>query len=1792
MSHLRRTLWLAALASILGPASAQQVKQARGALDDLAIDDATSHVAPLPIDADVAASTPATDAFRRFREEQGGSWKMFLDRLTGQPTLIEGSGIPWIAGSENPIDGGGGRIETSAPAGKPLMVAKARAMVAAYPDLFGARNEDLVVNDVATGPVLGYLYFVHLGWTYHGIPVEGAQVVFRVNHGNLVQLGTDMISRSIEDLDPVAAVPRDEAWAIVKAYARFGSEDIVVDAGHLVVAPVAAYASPDPTAPAPIAYRLEWVLSFRRADEMGTWQARVDAHSGSIVSFQDGNAYGQIQGGTYVTDRPQVEQSHPFPFADYGAGLYANAAGTFPGNVGTSTMNGQFVSISDTCGAASLAANAAGLIDFGTSAGTDCTTPGFGGNGNTHSSRTQYFNVEAIREKARAYLPANIWLAGQLGVNVNIQQTCNAYWDGLTLNFFRSEGGCGNTGELPGVSLHEWGHGLDQNDGNGLGACTESYADISWIVMGHVSCIGSGFFNASNCTGYGDPCLSCTGIRDHDFAKHQSGTPATPLGFDIPNCPGGGGPCNREGHCESATSSQALWDLAVRDLTAWGMDQDSAWMLVDKLWFASRPTAAGGFFTCANNNSCSNGQMFDVFRVVDDCDGNLANGTPHASAIFSAMSRHQIACTTVNNTDNNCACPALAAPSLSGVAGNNQNVLNWNAVAGAASYDVLRNEVGCSAGFIVIANTAATTYTDTFAVNGFTYYYRVQARAATAACPSSLVSNCVALTPVTGCPTITLSPGSLPGGLIGVPYSQTVSASGGTAPYTFAITAGSLPPGLLLNANTGVISGVPTTPGTYNFTVTATDAGGCTGNRAYQIVINCPGITVSPGSLPNGSIGVPYSQTVTASGGTPPFTFAVTTGALPPGLGLNANTGVVSGIPTTAGTFNFTITATDALGCTGTQAYSIVINCGSVTLNPGTLPSGTVGVPYSQTVTASGGAAPYTFALTAGALPPGLGLNANTGVISGTPTTAGTYNFTITATDSAGCTGSQAYTVVINCGVVTVNPGTLPNGTVGVPYSQTVTASGGTAPYTFAVTAGALPPGLGLNANTGVVSGTPTTPGTYNFTITATDAVGCTGNQAYAVVISCGTITVSPGALPSGTVGVPYSQTVTASGGTAPYTFAVTAGALPPGLALNGATGVLSGTPTVAGTFNFTVTATDAVGCTGSLAYSLVINPPSCPTITLSPATLPNGQVGTPYSQTISASGGTAPYTFAVTAGALPPGLALNGATGVLSGTPTVAGTYNFTVTATDSAGCAGGLAYQIVVNCPAIAVNPAALPNATVGVAYSQTITASGGVGPYTFAVTAGALPPGLALAAGGVLSGTPTTAGTFNFTVTATDASGCTGNRAYTLVVNPPGCPTITVLPASLPNGTVGQAYSQTITASGGAAPYTFGVTAGAVPAGLALSAGGILSGTPSAVGTSSFTVTATDSAGCAGARAYAVTISVIVDHVVGAGLGQPNPNRVRVYTGAGTATTVDFLAYGGGQWGTNVASGNIDGGSDAEILTGPGPGTSYGPQVRGFTRAGVGMGKVNYYAYGTLRYGVNVASGDVDNDGFAEILTGAGPGVVFGPHVRGWDFDGVVLTSIGKISYFAYGMLQYGVNLSGARLDGDGFSEIETGPGPGPTFAPTVRGWDYDGVTVTAINKVNFNAFATMQYGVNVASGDFDADGFGEIAATPGPGPGASFPSRFLGFNYDAANVTALSGFDVTPFATFFGGRVGAGDTSQDGRDDLLTGAGRDPAADASVKDYGYNGSALAQLPGSFNPFPGGTYGVNANAGSLGY
>ncbi len=355
------------------------------------------------------------------------------------------------------------------------------------------------------------------------------------------------------------------------------------------------------------------------------------------------------------------------------------------------------------------------------------------------------------------------------------------------------------------------------------------------------------------------------------------------------------------------------------------------------------------------------------------------------------------------------------------------------------------------------------------------------------------------------CPTITVGPASLPNGVVGEPYSQTVTASGGATPYGFAVSAGSLPTGLSLDSTTGALTGNLTGAGSFTFTITATDANGCAGATAYSVVVtSCPTITVSPASLSSGTAGVAYSQTFTQTNGQGAITWSES-GTLPAGLTFNASTATLSGTPGQTGSFPITVTATDKYGCTGSQSYTLIIVCPTITVSPASLSSGTTGVAYSQTFTQTGGIGTITWS-ESGTLPTGMSFTA--GMLSGTPTQTGSFPITVTATDSDNCTGSQSYTLNVVCPTITVTSSPTPvpaSGAVGDAYGPvTFSATGSSATYRFS-SSGTLPPGLTLTDNgsgTATLSGIPTAAGTYVFSVVATDAYGCSGSLSVNVFIS------------------------------------------------------------------------------------------------------------------------------------------------------------------------------------------------------------------------------------------------------------------------------------------------------------------------------------------------------------------------------------------------------------------------------------------------------------------------------------------------------------------------------------------------------------------------------------------------------------------------------------------------------------------------------------------------------------------
>jgi PKD domain len=348
-------------------------------------------------------------------------------------------------------------------------------------------------------------------------------------------------------------------------------------------------------------------------------------------------------------------------------------------------------------------------------------------------------------------MPGNAWLNGQVTANVNNTGTCNGFWNGSSIQLYQAvAGACGASGEEPGFILHEYGHGLDQNDGGSFEfATSEAYSDLIAAITLHNSCIGPGFRTA-NCGAYGDACTACTGLRDIDWARHVSGTPHTVANYTQAYCNfGSGGPCGGEVHCESHVASEAVWDFANRDLPSPG--SAAAWNALERLWYLSRSSSTNAF-TCNSgsipytSHGCNVGSWWKTMRAVDDDDGNLANGTPHSAALFAAFNRHGIACASDPGAATSFrGCTQPAVPALSLTSGNNQVTVSWSGSTGI--YDVYRNETGCNAAFTRIGNdVAGSSLVDNGVATGSTYYYQVVAHPGGNEACASAPSACQAIT--------------------------------------------------------------------------------------------------------------------------------------------------------------------------------------------------------------------------------------------------------------------------------------------------------------------------------------------------------------------------------------------------------------------------------------------------------------------------------------------------------------------------------------------------------------------------------------------------------------------------------------------------------------------------------------------------------------------------------------------------------------------------------------------------------------------------------------------------------------------------------------------------------------------------------------------------------------------------------------------------------------------------------------------------------------------------------------
>jgi hypothetical protein len=760
-------------------------------------------------------------------------------------------------------------------------------------------------------------------------------------------------------------------------------------------------------------------------------------------------------------------------------------------------------------------------------------------------------------------------------------------------------------------------------------------------------------------------------------------------------------------------------------------------------------------------------------------------------------------------------------------------------------------------------------------------------------------------------PGLTLSGGDFGVVSVGSQFASGLSASGSAQNppvFTVSLVSGALPPGMKLltgndfnnNGNTALaaqLAGIPSTPGVYTFVYRVVDGQGQVGQR--QIKLRVSGMTIVNTAFAAGTVGVPYTQTIDVRDGTPPYTFSLPSGSLPPGLSLNPSNGTITGTPTSTNSIGITIQVQDSAGDILQRGFTLNLYAIQIT-GPDVLPNGIFNEPYSYifNVTPSGS---YTF--TASGLPSGLTLDSNIGLLSGTLAVNGTFVFTITAYNNATAavvvrTFTMFVSTLSNLGFIgglttnVINVGGVPTPylgdfVVGINQVTVLGMSGGVPPYSVSVPPGTLPPGLALatgsdyqgttNFGRPAIAGVPTTPGVYTFKLTYSDLAGNAVDRVVAMnITTLGLVTANPSIA---TVNQPYSAQLYGTGGNGSYTFALVtapylqANVMPPGLTLS-PTGLISGTPTSTGIFNPNIQLTSGAS-TRRVLLSITINATSDNRridFGLSPI-LGTFVTGKNASVVFAPTGGAGTHSWSLVSGTLPPGLQLltnanlppgfTAPTSLLAGVATTAGTYNIRIRVDDSTGNFGIKDSQLVVSAARIAPNNVPFfatttsPPAQIGSPYSFAVSLLNARPPLAFTTETGTyLPGGVTADPSGLESGTPTTAGNFVIFSRITDADGNVRYSSGSINVYPANKPiginTVGGPGTLLPSGTLTVAYALSlndfISPGYGTPPFTWTRYDGTLPPGISITPGSglasaTLSGTPTTPGTYTFSLLVTD-------------------------------------------------------------------------------------------------------------------------------------------------------------------------------------------------------------------------------------------------------------------------------------------------------------------------------------------------------------
>jgi hypothetical protein len=723
----------------------------------------------------------------------GGNWTAQFDTLTNHPRRVYGGAIPW---TRNPAN----------------LESVARAFIDNNQAVLGVANSRLTYVPIGAKAVKsGKVMYAAFDYHINGVPVEMARLVFAVNNGNLIYWH----SANIANVPTVTTPVLSASQALTAALRHAGVTQSQVD---VVKQPALKLLPMNAPLGVLLAYQLTYEVVFRLDGGRSTWVAHVSALTGGIVAFGDSNNYaactagtgGKVVGGIRPAQATDPEVVRSFPYAEVNGSDTANANGSFSWNGAKAStgLNGAFFDtncedclkseVDPQSGFQPYAESSNGRIDLGTGGrdvviGPDQPTTSYGNGTSTPADRTAFFHTNVARMIALKWMNLP-FLSTKIPVKVNINDVCNAFWDGSSLNFFKAGEAasgdnpykCRNTGEIRDVMQHEWGHGLDTFDGEepgyaaGLGdmATGEAVADHIALFVDHDSCIGQSFYNRYSGPFITDPATmavaTCDGVRNVDELRTSTGklttTNVTQKCLAVSTAPYYIGPLLGEGHCEGELWGQVSWHL-VQNLETGrkygtvtldadkrfptyagdvlpngannspnpGFGRDVAWTILEQLYFESRPIVAS---YAPSRFQAMGTSAYDGFMIADDEGDGLANGTPHAAYINDAYLHHEntewapgTTTPSVPNDAGNCAAPGTPTVTLSqnvdSATGTPAVTISWTPVAGATSYSVLRTERRDDV-FLELARVGnAGSVTDAGVDNGVSYFYRVQANGGT-----------------------------------------------------------------------------------------------------------------------------------------------------------------------------------------------------------------------------------------------------------------------------------------------------------------------------------------------------------------------------------------------------------------------------------------------------------------------------------------------------------------------------------------------------------------------------------------------------------------------------------------------------------------------------------------------------------------------------------------------------------------------------------------------------------------------------------------------------------------------------------------------------------------------------------------------------------------------------------------------------------------------------------------------------------------------------------------------------